>query len=292
MSIEPHAAPVTLDRLTTDDLVEVFGYLDRDPVLNVYLIALAVRDALAVPRDEFWGARRDARLVGVLHLGAQSGAVLPLGDDPAALRLLADHAVARRPFLPGRFQVIGPRDAARATTSAFRAAGVEPRIVRDQIYMALERDALPGLPRVPQLRPARPHDYELVHESGSLLRAEELEEDPREVDAAGYGRRVEEECRDGYTYLWIDADGLCFRASVSAMTPDAAQVSGVYVPAGRRGLGFATRGLGELCARLFERSRALCLFVNDFNAPAIAAYRRLGFTPRAPWASAFFAAPR
>jgi hypothetical protein len=32
--------------------------------------------------------------------------------------------------------------------------------------------------------------------------------------------------------------------------------------------------------------------VNDFNAPAIAAYRRLGFTPRAAWASAFFAAAR
>ena len=76
------------------------------------------------------------------------------------------------------------------------------------------------------------------------------------------------------------------------MTPDAAQVSGVYVPPARRGQGFATRGLGELCARLFERSRALCLFVNDFNAPAIAAYDRLGFVPRAAWASAFFAAPR
>jgi len=43
-----------------------------------------------------------------------------------------------------------------------------------------------------------------------------------------------------------------------------------------------------LCARLLEKSAAVCLFVNDFNAPAIAVYRRLGFTPVAEWASAFY----
>jgi predicted GNAT family acetyltransferase len=40
--------------------------------------------------------------------------------------------------------------------------------------------------------------------------------------------------------------------------------------------------------RLLERSRAICLFVNDFNAPALALYHRLGFRVRAEWASGFY----
>src|SRR6185503_9401916 len=123
-------------------------------------------------------------------------------------------------------------------------------------------------------------------------RTEELEEDPRAADPIGYGRRVEAECRDASTFLWVAGDALRFRASVSAVTPDAAQVSGVYTPPEERRRGYAARALSELCVRLFERSRAVCLFVNDFNHPAIDLYRKLGFTTRADWASAFYDTPR
>jgi hypothetical protein len=90
----------------------------------------------------------------------------------------------------------------------------------------------------------------------------------------------------------MDRAGLCFRASVSAITADAAQIAGVYTPAERRNRGYARRGLSELCTRLFERTRGACLFVNDFNAPALALYDRMGFRPTAEWASAFYDAMR
>jgi ribosomal protein S18 acetylase RimI-like enzyme len=157
--------------------------------------------------------------------------------------------------------------------------------------MALEHGQLPAFERLPELRRAGREDYDLLYSSGALLRLEELEEDPRLADPAGYAKRVEEECRDGFTHIWLDRVGLCFRSSVSALTPEAAQVSGVYTPPERRNRGYAKRGLAELCIRLLERSRAVCLFVNDFNAPAIAVYRRLGFDVRADWASAFYSAP-
>lgn len=292
MAIHDQTGAVVIDRLGPEDLVETFGYLDRDPVVNVYLMALALRDALARPRDEFWGARRDGNLVGLVHIGARSGAVLPVCDDPAALGPLADQVVARRGLLTGRFQVIGPYAPATAIVAAFEAEGVTPRLLRRQLYMVLERGRLLAFDRVPEVRTAAKSDYDLLYESGALLRAEELEEDPRVADPASYARRVEEECRDGSTHVWVDRHGLCFRAGVSAVTPDAAQVSGVYTPTERRGRGFARRGLAELCARLFEHSRAVCLFVNDFNAPALAVYHRIGFEIVAPWASAFYDTPR
>jgi hypothetical protein len=284
----PRIGPLALDRLGPTDLPEVFGWLDRDPVLNVYLMALVLRDALAAPRDEYWAVRREGEIAALLHIGGQSGAVLPLGEDAAALRLLADHARLRLPFLPRRFQIIGPRSPVLTLLQHVARSGLRPRLERRQVYMALEPGALSDFERLPELVTARAEDFELVHESGARLRLEELEEDPREADPTGYRRRVEEECRDGHAWLWRDAAGLCFRASVSALTGDAAQLSGVYTPPERRNRGLARRGLAELCTRLLERSRAACLFVNDFNVPALALYRRLGFIERAAWHSAFF----
>jgi len=288
MSLHSDASPLSIERLGPPDLIETFAFLDRDPIVNVYLVALTVRDALAQPRDEFWAVRREGEIAALLHLGGQSGAVLPVGDDPEALAKLARHALTRRPFLPRRFQIIGRRIAVLELTRQLADQGIHPRLLRHQLYMALDRGGLGKFERLAELRPARPTDFELVFGSGALLRAEELDEDPRVADPLAYSKRVEEECRDGYTRLWCDDDGLCFRASVSARTPDATQISGVYVPPARRGHGLARRGMAEMCARLLEESRAVCLFVNDFNAPAIAVYRRLGFTERAEWASAFF----
>ncbi len=288
MSIHPDTHVLACDRLGPDDLIEVVGFLDRDPVVNVYLLALAMRDALRVPRDEWWGVRRGVHLEALLYLGAHSGAVLPVGAAADALTLLARRAVDRLGLLPRRWQVIGPRAAVGAVVARLQGAGFQPRLSRRQLYMALERETFRGVARLPELRPARPEDFGAVFESGAELRSEELEEDPRLADPIAYARRVEEECRDGYTWIWTDAEGLKFRASVSAITADAAQIAGVYTPPKRRNQGFAQRGMGELLHRMFEKSRAAALFVNDFNAPAVAVYRRLGFKTRAEWASAFY----
>ncbi len=283
-------APV-IERLGPADVPDVVTFLDADPVLNVYLMALVLRDALARPRDEYWAARRDGRITALLYLGGHSGAVLPAGDDTDGARALGALASGRLERLPRRFQVIGPSAMVAAMLERFPGSPHEPRLVRQQSYLSLEPSALPDFPRLPELRPARREDYSLIYETGAALRAEELLEDPREVDAVTYARRAEEDCRDGHTYVWRDSRGLCFRSSVSALTADAAQVSGVYTPPALRGQGIATRALAELCLRLMTRARQTCLFVNDINTPALALYRRLGFVHRAAWASAFFVLP-
>jgi hypothetical protein len=288
MTLHPATGALTIDLLGPADLVETFGLLDREPVLNVYLIALTLRDALARPRDEVWGARRDGRLVALVHLGGVTGAILPLGHDDEALERLARHAAARRATLPRRAQLIGPRAAVRPFARELAAAGAHARLARDQVYLALERSDLTPFERLPELRAARPEDREVVAASGIALRVEELGEDPRTADAAAYERRVEDECREGHTWLWLAADGLRFRASVSALTPDAAQISGVFTPAAQRRRGHARRALSELCARVLTRARHVCLFVNDFNEPALGLYRALGFRPVAEWGSVFY----
>jgi hypothetical protein len=284
-----HAAPYspTIVRLGPKDFPETVALLETDAVLNVYLCALALRDALARPRDEWWGARRGGKLTAVLYLGAYSGAVLPAGDDPEALRALGA-AAANRDVLPPRFQVIGPRAAVAAVRERFPGPGSVLRLEREQSYLSLSPLDLKPFARLPELRAAKREDLEELFETGAALRAEELLEDPRDTEPEAFRRRCEEDCRDGHTLVWSDERGLVFRASVSARTADAAQISGVYTPPAFRNKGLATRALAEMCARLLERSGECCLFVNDVNTPAIAVYRKLGFTLRSPWASAFY----
>src|SRR5690242_19956513 len=273
MALHPGIGTPVLDRLGPRDVPEVLSFLEDEPVLNVYLIALVLRDALARPNDSWWGVRRDGRLTALLFVGALSGAVLPAGNDPQAHRLLGERAFQEKLARPARLQIIGPRAAVAALREHFPGPGLAPRLERDQVYLAL--DHTPGAPGTlaPELRTARREDYAFLYHAGAELRAEELLEDPRDIDPVAYARRVEEECRDGWTWLWRDSRGLCFRAGISALTPEAAQVSGVYVPPALRGQGIATRALGELCARLLLRARAVCLFVNDVNEPALRLYR-------------------
>jgi len=289
MALHPGIGTPVLDRLGPRDVPEVLSFLEDEPVLNVYLIALVLRDALARPHDSWWGARRDGRLTALLYVGAHSGAVLPAGDDLEAHRALGRAAREDKPLSPGRLQVIGPRAAVAALREHFPGPGAAARLERSQVYLVLER--MPGSDpsmAAPELRTARREDYAFLYHAGADLRTEELLEDPRTIDPVAFARRVEEECRDGWTWILRDARGLCFRAGVSALTSEAAQVSGVYVPLALRGQGIATRALGELCTRLLQRSRVVCLFVNDFNQPALALYRRLGFRQLAPWTSVFY----
>jgi ribosomal protein S18 acetylase RimI-like enzyme len=288
MALHPGIGGAVLDRLGPRDVPEVLSFLEDDPVLNVYLVALVLRDAMARPHDAWWGARRSGRLSALLYVGVNSGAVLPSGRDADALTQLGERAAQELAERPPRVQLIGPRASVAAVREHFPGHGLTLRLERAQVYLSLARSPGATGSLCPELRTARREDYAFLYHAGADLRSEELLEDPREVDPVAYARRVEEECRDGWTWVMRDARGLCFRAGISALTSDAAQVSGVYVPPGLRGEGIARRGLGELCARLLMRSRHVCLFVNDFNEPALALYRRLGFTPLADWASAFY----
>ncbi len=89
---------------------------------------------------------------------------------------------------------------------------------------------------------------------------------------------------------WVgETDGrLCFFCNVGAWCRRTAQLQGVWTPPDSRGHGYAAASLAAICERLLDFSPSLSLFVNDFNEPAVALYRRVGFEFVADYKSLIF----
>ena len=72
---------------------------------------------------------------------------------------------------------------------------------------------------------------------------------------------------------------MVFKAEIGSITPLACQVQGVWVRPDLRGRGLAAAGMAAVVTEALRNvAPVVSLYVNDFNAPARAAYRRVGFT--------------
>ena len=89
--------------------------------------------------------------------------------------------------------------------------------------------------------------------------------------------------------LALEDGTVVFKAEVACASPYAAQIQGVYVQPDRRGEGLATRGMAavvDIVRR--EIAPTVSLYVNEWNAPARAAYERVGFRQTATFSTVMF----
>jgi hypothetical protein len=93
----------------------------------------------------------------------------------------------------------------------------------------------------------------------------------------------------GRAYARIEDGRVVFKAEIGAVTPYACQVQGVWVRPELRGRGLAEAGMAAVVIDALRRvAPVVSLYVNDYNRPARAAYRRVGFTQTATFASVLF----
>jgi predicted GNAT family acetyltransferase len=119
---------------------------------------------------------------------------------------------------------------------------------------------------------------------------EEVGVSPLRVDGGvGYRARVAELVRSGQSLAWFEDGDVVFKAEIGAVSRAACQVQGVWVAPALRGRGIGTAGT----AAVVEYARTVLapvvsLYVNGFNHPARAAYRRVGFREVGQYASVLF----
>lgn len=148
----------------------------------------------------------------------------------------------------------------------------------------------PAIAPDPRVRPVRPDQLEVLLPAAVAMFTEEVGVSPLRVDGgAGYRARVDELVRAGQSLAWIEGDQVLFKAEIGAVCRAACQVQGVWVAPAYRGRGIGAAGT----AAVVEYARTtiapvVSLYVNDFNVPARAAYRRVGFRDVGQYASVLF----
>ena len=258
---------------------------ERDPAANVFVSA-RVRAAGLDPGSlgaQMWGYYSGRRLESACYAGAN---LVPVEATPAASRAFAERA--RR---HGRrcSSLVGPAPAVRDMWDLLRPYWGPARAVRvSQPLMSIS--SAPKVAPDSAVRQVRPDEVNILLPACVAMFTEEVGVSPIGGDGGVlYRARVSELIASGRAFARIEDDVVIFKAEVGAVTPTACQVQGVWVNPRLRGRGLAAPGMAAVVTaaqRMF--APMVTLYVNDFNEPARAAYRRTGFTEVGAFMSVLF----
>jgi len=272
--------------LTLADLPAALRVAERDPVANVFVLSRLHNGGLTPARGgaEVWGWSVDGELTSLLYVGAN---VVPVEADAAAVEAFAARAAraARRCS-----SIVGPAEAVLPLWERLAPVWGPAREVRsNQPLMAIEApDA--AITADASVRAVARGQLDVLMPACVAMFTEEVGISPLGGDGGLlYRCRIAELVEGGRAFARIEGSEVVFKAEIGAATPAVCQVQGVWVEPTRRGEGLAAPGV----AAVVELARAyvaptVSLYVNDFNAAALATYRRVGFRQVGTFASVLF----
>jgi uncharacterized protein len=270
-------------RLLDDrDRAGVRAALDSDPVAACMVSARVEIAGLDPWRlgGELWSF--GSRLDGLCFSGAN---LVPLRGDRQALRSFAERA---RRHGRGCSSVVGRAELVLPLWEDLSATWTPAREVRpDQPLMVLAGP--PAVAPDPFVRPVRPAELDRYLPAAVAMFTEEVGVDPRAGDGgAGYRSRVAELVAAGRAFARFEDGQVVFKAEIGAMSAQVGQIQGVWVNPAWRGRGLGTAGTAAVSERLAAMGRVSSLYVNGFNHVARSAYKRVGFTQVASFATVLF----
>ena len=275
----------SLRLLDNRDRDEVLDLCDRDPVVNVF-ISSRVREAGVEPSRlgaQIWGYQAAGRLTSLCYAGAN---LVPVAAAPPAIT-----AFAGRARLLGRrcSSIVGLAPDTLGLWELLRPYWGRPREIR-AVQPVMATSGPPQVAPDPLVRRVRPDELGILLPASVAMFTEEVGVSPVGPDGgAAYRARVSELIAMGRAFARIEDGQVVFKAEIGSVTPLACQVQGVWVRPELRGRGLASAGMAAVVAEALRNvAPVVSLYVNDFNTPARAAYRRVGFTETATFASVLF----
>jgi len=256
-----------------------------DPVANVFVESRIRAFGLDAGRlgAQMWGFEQAGRLTSLCYGGAN---LVPVQAASPAIAAFADRALRQ-----GRrcSSIVGTSTAVSELWGYLRPYWGPARDVRAaQPLMSI--DGLSALAADPAVRRVRLDELDILLPASIAMFTEEVGISPLNGDGgASYRARVTELVRSGRAFARIENGRVIFKAEVGAATPQACQVQGVWVHPDYRGRGLAAPGMAAVVGLARASiSPVVSLYVNDFNAPARATYRRAGFTEVGEFMSVLF----
>lgn len=259
-----------IERIGTATEKSALAYLDISPYESAFLSYLMLFDASPSARNRMYVALDGDAVTGVAYFGRQT----VLQCDDAAIAGFAHASLKHR----GQRMIVGPRRTIEAYWPLVQGNLPKPRLVRErQFVMKIDRAALRPYELRVSVRKARMDEWTSVADNSAAMIAGELEYDPRRTSPE-FTANVRAMIERGLWWVGEQYGRLCFYCNVGPWSMRTAQLQGIWVPPDMRGKGLATASLGAICDKLLGISPTLSLYVNDFNAPAISLYERVGFT--------------
>ncbi|MGN6242030.1 MAG: GNAT family N-acetyltransferase [Cellulosimicrobium cellulans] len=291
--------------LVDADVPEALAVCAGDPVASTLAaarLAVAQHASLHAAGGQAWGFPAVGPLEAVCWAGANLVPVVPASLDPsrareavAAFAVLARHAGRRSS------SVVGERDAVLALWELLAPHWPSPREIRaNQPSLAIDRE--PDVEPDPGVRRSVPAEVPVVLPACVRMFTEEVGYSPVEGGGRAYEERVRSLVLAGRSFVRLAAsDGaphVVFKAELGAVTPLVAQVQGVWVDPRYRGRGLAAPGMAAVVRLARQGTPAetarrvappvVSLYVNDYNARALATYRRVGFEQVGTYATVLF----
>ncbi len=237
---------------------------------------------------EVWGCDiRGLGAVGRLDALCFAGPnLIPLRGKRSALRAFAERALRRRRMCSS---MVGPAEQVLGLWAELSGAWGPAREIRDdQPLMAI--DTAPVITPDALVRPVRPDELDRYLPAAVKMFIEEVGVDPRAGDGgASYRARVAELIAAGRAFARFEGGDVVFKAEIGALSSAVGQIQGVWVHPDRRGHGLGGAGTAAVVQRLVgSMGRTASLYVNAYNAPARAAYERIGFTQVGQYATVLF----
>jgi GNAT superfamily N-acetyltransferase len=277
MAALPIEGKWSIKLLADADAGDALQFLQRDPLINIYLISRLLEETLT-PSAHLVEVRHDGCIVLIASLATNIVLASAPGVAPAetatAIAIIAERILTRA--LPVR-AIISPLPLVERLWAHLRARIDPPTVVRmtQPIYAIT-----PGSRAYPDLTLARYSslgDLDALVPACAAMHREEVGIDPMERDAIGYRERIRDLIATRRSIVRTVDGRIASKCEYSAVTDDAVQLMGVWTAPQFRRRGLSSATLREVCGHLFRQSKIVTLFVNDFNTPAIALYESLGF---------------
>jgi predicted GNAT family acetyltransferase len=259
-------------QLNARDTTAVLRALDRDPVASC-MVAARVQAHGVDPNRLQGELLTQGRVEESLCFSGAN--LVPLSGSPQAVRAFSER-VRRRPRSCS--SLVGPADLVMAMWSELEGTWGAARDVRPEQPLLALTGALRHAPD-PLVRPVQMHELDVYLPAAVAMFTEEVGVDPRGSDGGrSYRHRVADLIAGGRAWARFEHGEVVFKAEIGSVSALAGQIQGVWVHPEWRGRGLGAAGTAAVAAGVQAGGRVPSLYVNDFNAPARAAYRRVGFT--------------
>lgn len=235
--------------------------------------------------DQLWCLVDGGRLEGLCWTG---GNVVPYRLPAGGAELVAQRLGRRRRRYSS---IVGPAEDVLALWAQLEDEAPTPRDVRaDQPSLVITGEPL--VEPNPHVQLSDRADLDLLLRACVAMFTEEVGYSPLD-SGNGYERRVRALVESGRSLSWVaDTDRgreVIFKAELGTVALGVTQVQGVWVNPRYRGRGYAAAGMAAVVAYAQRHVAPLVsLYVNSYNAAALAVYRKVGFTQVGTFATILF----